>query len=86
MLINFKFSIGEKVKIIDIDWHGTVIALFHGRRGNEVFVRYFLNAKLEETYFFEEELDFIIKETIELQSSPQCIYPSQTHSNEDEPL
>lgn len=60
MTIDYKFAIGDKVKIIDLDLKGIVISLWTGRRGNEVQVRYSTNGKYEEYYFFENELEEII--------------------------
>jgi hypothetical protein len=59
-IINYKFSIGEKVRIKELDWPGTVISLWSGRRGNEIQVRYCWNGKFEEVYFFEYELEEIV--------------------------
>lgn len=56
MNIEYKFDIGDLVSIQELDLKGRVIALWSGKRGNEILVRYFWNAKVEEIYFFEEEL------------------------------
>lgn len=57
MLIKYEFCIGDVVKIKELDWPGTVISVWSGRRGNEIQVRYFWNGKAEEIYFFENELE-----------------------------
>lgn len=53
----YKFSIQQYVKIKELDLYGKVIALWTGRRGNEIQVRFCANGKYEEVYFFENELD-----------------------------
>jgi hypothetical protein len=57
MTIDYKFSIGDIVKIKELELNGRVISVWSGRRGNEIQVIYFCNGKREEVYFFEDELE-----------------------------
>lgn len=56
MEINFKFAIGDKVMIKEIETKGIVLSVWAGRRGEEYQVRYCYNGKFEEIYFFEHEI------------------------------
>lgn len=59
MIINFKFPIGDRVKIKIIEIEGIVLSVWVGRRGEEYQVRYCYNGKFEEIYFFEHEIVLI---------------------------
>lgn len=52
-----KFNLKDKVKIIDLDWKGIIIAIFIGDLGVQYKVRYFYNGEAKEVYFFEDELE-----------------------------
>lgn len=56
MIINFKFSIGDKVEIKEIETKGIVLSAWAGRRGEEYQVRYCYSGRFEEIYFFEHEI------------------------------
>jgi hypothetical protein len=56
MNLSTAFDIRDKVKIKELDWPATVIAIFITKHGIEYQVRYFNNSKVEIEYFFEEEL------------------------------
>lgn len=57
MTIEYKFSIGQKVWIKELEHIGVVLSVWSARRGNEIQVRYCLNSKFEEVYLFEHELE-----------------------------
>jgi hypothetical protein len=59
MRIEYKFYIGQKVRIIEIDHPAFVVSLYTGRRGNEIQVKYFYNGESKEVYLFENELESI---------------------------
>jgi hypothetical protein len=52
-----KFKLKDKVKIIDLDWKGIIIAIFISDLGVQYKVRYFYTGDAKEVYFFEEELE-----------------------------
>ena len=56
-IVEYAFKIGQRVKIKELELPGSVLSLWTGRRGNEVQVRFVANAKYEEVYFFEHELE-----------------------------
>lgn len=52
-----KFSIGDKVKIPDLEnQRGNIKCIYLTKHGTEYCVRYFLNGKLEEVYLLEDEM------------------------------
>ena len=55
--IEYKFFVGDKVKIKELSLFGVVMSVWTGRRGNEVQVRFCANGKYDEIYFFEDELE-----------------------------
>lgn len=59
MTIDYKFTIGQEVMIKELGLKGKVIALFTGRRGNEINVRYCSNGKYDDIYFYEDELEVV---------------------------
>lgn len=56
MIIDYKYAIGDRVYIKELETHGRMVSVWSGRRGNEYQVRYCYNGKFEEVYFFEDEL------------------------------
>ena len=56
MKINFKYDLRDKVKIIDINTEGIVIAHYHGESGIQYQVAYFLNGERTRTYLYPEEI------------------------------
>ena len=56
MTINTKFSIGQKVRIGELDRTGTVTEIFVNEFGTQYRVRYFDNASPQTVTFFEREL------------------------------
>lgn len=61
MTVEYKFSIGQEVKIKAIEQKGIVTSLWTGRNGNEIQVRYAGPSKYEQEYFFENELEEVTK-------------------------
>jgi len=59
MNIEYKFNVGEKIKILELGLYGRVKSLWTGNRGNEIQVRFFCNGKSEEMYFYEDELESV---------------------------
>lgn len=59
MIINYKFSIGDTVKIKELGLNGKVTSLWSSKRGNEIQVRYCSNGKYDDVYFFEDELESV---------------------------
>lgn len=57
--IEFKFAIGDWVKIKELNCKGRVLSLWTGRRGNEIQVRYSTDTEYKEVYFFEDELELV---------------------------
>jgi hypothetical protein len=55
--VEYKFFIGQEVKIKAITQKGIVTSLWTGRNGNEIQVRYPGPSKYEQEYFFENELE-----------------------------
>jgi hypothetical protein len=52
-----KFNLKDKVKIIDLDWKGIIVAIFIADLGVQYKVRYFYTGDAKEVYCFEEELE-----------------------------
>ncbi len=59
MKIETKFDLGEKVQIKELNRHGKIKAIYINRTAITYSVRYFDNAKAEEIYFDEDELEKI---------------------------
>jgi hypothetical protein len=57
MTIEFKFSIGDKVRVVDLGKSGIVKGLFVGCNGVEYKVRYAGPNEYLEVYFFDSELE-----------------------------
>jgi hypothetical protein len=54
--MDFKFALMDRVKIIELDAKGLVIAIFIDPMGMVYKVRYFHNGEAKEVYFYEFEL------------------------------
>lgn len=59
MTIDYKFAIGDVVKVKELELKGRVTSVWSGRRGNEIQVRHCTNGKYEDIYFFEDELEIV---------------------------
>lgn len=57
MTVNFKYSLGEVVRIKELNWPATVISLWYGKRGIEYECRYVTHSEYKQVYFFEFELE-----------------------------
>jgi hypothetical protein len=56
MTIDLKFKIGDKVKILPFSCEGIVLAIFITKNGTEYQIRYYMDSKVLQEYFFESEL------------------------------
>lgn len=56
MFMDFKFEIGEKVKISVLNCEGRILSIWIVRRGLTYEVRYFFEGKVVTDYFYEDEL------------------------------
>jgi len=56
---DFDFSIGNRVKIPDLETNGVVISIWITAKGVKYEVRYFANSEPKEVYFYSEELKLI---------------------------
>jgi len=56
-MIDNKFNIQDKVKIIELDLIGIVTSIWVVEVGIKYNIRYFWEGKAEELYFYEWELD-----------------------------
>ena len=54
--MDLRFAIHQRVKIKELDWHGTVKQIRVSEKGNQYQVRYFWNMEGKEAYFYEDEL------------------------------
>lgn len=57
MRIDFKFEIGDKVKIIDASCRGRVLSLWVTDHGKKYEVRFIINGNVKEVFFFEDEIE-----------------------------
>ena len=57
MTIDFKFGIGDRVRIVDLGKVGMVKGLLVTARGTEFLVRYPMPNEFLEVSFFESELE-----------------------------
>lgn len=55
-LLYFNFDLGDKVKIPQIENIGKIVAIWYGEDGLQYKVRYFLDGKPNEIYFYDDEL------------------------------
>ncbi|KKR36366.1 MAG: hypothetical protein UT69_C0024G0010 [Candidatus Yanofskybacteria bacterium GW2011_GWE1_40_10] len=53
----FMYSIGDRVKIKELNVTGYVIALFYGEFGKQYFVAYFNKGEHKKEYLMEFEID-----------------------------
>lgn len=54
---NMTFQLKDKVSIIPLEhWEGIIIGIWIANKGTQYQVRYFMDGKAEEVYFYEEEL------------------------------
>jgi len=52
-----EFKLRDKVKIKPLDeWPGVIIGIWTAEKGTTYQVRYFMNGKAEEVYFYKDEL------------------------------
>lgn len=56
-MINNKFELSDRVKILPLEYDGVVTAVLMDCLGLGYKVRYFNQGKCEETYFFDWELE-----------------------------
>lgn len=56
MTIECKFNIGDKVKIPILETTGRIKTIWYVERGLQYQVRYFIDGKVVEEYFYEDEL------------------------------
>ena len=56
MIFTTKFEIKDKVKIIPLENCDGIILNIYYKNGIEYFVRYFHEGKINEVYFYEDEL------------------------------
>lgn len=52
----YEYSIGDKVKVVELNCIGKITSLWTCTQGNEYEVRYFYNGKAESVYFYANEL------------------------------
>jgi hypothetical protein len=57
--IDFSYSIGDQVQIIEIEKNATVVSLYFGETGCQYQVTYFVNDEIKRNYFYGFELKLI---------------------------
>ena len=60
-MANFKFQLGDRVRIVELKTAGRVMAQFCDGLGTQYNVRYFWNGEAKTVYFYEEELEKVDK-------------------------
>lgn len=61
MIVDFKYSIGEKVALIDIDFVGVIRAMRWDMQGAQYNVTYWHDSQMRDAWVFVDELRKIEK-------------------------
>jgi uncharacterized protein YodC (DUF2158 family) len=56
MILELKFSIGDRVQITEVERPGKVLSVWLTKTGTQYEVRYFDKAEAKSIYFYEDEL------------------------------
>jgi len=56
MMLELKFSIGDRVQIAEVERPGRVLGVWLTKTGMQYEVRYFDKAEAKSVYFYEDEL------------------------------
>jgi len=54
--VDFNYSIGDKVKIKDIDISGFVVGLYYGDTGRQYQTAYFVDGEMKTIYLYEFQI------------------------------